>query len=161
LLGSALYAVGIAQRQLHVILGIGLQIEEAAGKLVGYHMGKSTHDVVHLLSAQAQEWQACAPLTAAGATVLQLHGGVAIGIAVDVPAEAGSDQGGGLDHEFTGDSSVLGLRLHLQTSALQQGDSHHKQDSTPQRKQFHDSSSSLECNGQAGNHRSSPYHAMP
>lgn len=51
----ALDTIGITERQLHLVVRVGFEVDEAAGKLVGYYVREGAHHIVHLLAAQAQQ----------------------------------------------------------------------------------------------------------
>ena len=98
------HPIRILHRQADFVRGVGIEVEDAAGKPLGHRVGRAED----LLAAHAQQRQRVAPLAVAGAAVADVHGGVAVVVAADGPFESQADQRRRLDDEFAGTDTVLG-----------------------------------------------------
>ena len=103
-------AVGVGEREAHLVLGVLGELEDAACEHVRRRVIERL-DVEGALVLHAQQGQTFAPVALAGAPIRHGDGRVAVGVTVDVPLEAERDQRRRLDDELQ--SPHLDLRLRL------------------------------------------------
>ena len=111
----ALHAIGIGKNEAAFVFGVGLQIEDAAGK----HVGRDVIVVVVRSFArsaagdgfvlQTQKRKRLAPLLLAFLAKRDVHARVAIVVAGDAPLESERNKRWRLDDEFVRGGRVLGL----------------------------------------------------
>src|SRR5690606_15078000 len=78
--------IWIGEGELHLIAGVWLQVEHAAGE--HRRRGVIDREVLDLLVTDAQQWQPVAPRPGTARPVTQADGGVAVGIALQRPLQA-------------------------------------------------------------------------
>ena len=105
-LGSAADAVGIRHDEPALVLGGGLQIEDASRKSVGRHVVQRV--LVEPLVPDAQEGRSSFPGLLALPAVEHRDGGVAVVIAIDLPLESERDERRRFSDEFPGGRLVRG-----------------------------------------------------
>ena len=99
-------AVRIRDGETYFVPGCRCQVENTAGEHIRGRVidGPGQEGA---FTMQPQQRQSPGPFAVAGPAVLNIDGGIAVGIAVDIPFETERDQGGGFDHKLTGSNAVL------------------------------------------------------
>ena len=99
-------AVGVGELQTDFVLGVGLQIEEAAGMFVDPVEDGAGADA--LARGHAPERHGVMPGGFAGAAVVDFDHSVEVVVAGDLPLEGEVDEGGIGHGDFAGDGGVFG-----------------------------------------------------
>src|SRR4030095_452852 len=87
--------VRILHRQLHFVLGVRVEVDDAASEALRHGVWRAED----FLAAHPEQGHAFVPGRLAGLPITHADGGVAIVVAVDLPLESEADQGWRLDDE--------------------------------------------------------------
>src|SRR5205823_4119591 len=95
--GSTGYAIGIGENQAALVVGAGLQIEDAAGEHVGHNVLQRVF--IDALVIHAEHGQAFLPGGFAFLAIEDRGGSIVVVIAIDVPFETERNERGTFDDE--------------------------------------------------------------